>query len=90
MNRPLPRANYPLAQTLHPEQVRFLILHSRDHDLPTRWEWHFGSTLLRAYTDAGHRCTITAERFDELVRLGYVRRSGIAGAVITAKGRAAR
>jgi len=85
----LPRANYVAHPApLSADQVRFLALHARAIDPPMKWQWHFGSTLLRATTDRGHTASLGAEAFDELVRAGLVRRMGF-GAAITEKGREA-
>lgn len=83
----LPRANHVENLNLTGEQTRFLVLHA-DH-VPVRWQWLWGSTILRAHTERGNTATIPVAQFDELVRLRLVKRSGMAGAVITAKGREA-
>lgn len=76
-----------VALTLTGEQTRFLALHA--NRTPTRWQWLWGSTILRAHTDRDEHATISAAGFDELVRLRLMKRSGLAGATITTKGREA-
>lgn len=82
-----PRSLAPSAPiTLTDEQWRFLKLHAR-HDPPIKWQWHFGSAMLRAYTERGHTATISAPGFYALVEADLVVCSGVAAAVITDKGR---
>lgn len=73
--------------TLTPEQQRFLMLHAKRR--VEKWQWLWGSTILRASTERDYTATIPAAQFDELLRLGLMRRSGCAGAVITDMGREA-
>jgi hypothetical protein len=73
--------------TLTPEQQRFLWLHARTNDAPTKWRWHFSDTMLRAYTDTGHTATISAGGFAHLVDAGLMERVGLAMAKLTQAGR---
>lgn len=76
-----------VALTLTPAQRRFLWLHDRTQDPPTKWHWRMGESQLRAYTAAGHTATLSAVEFEQLVTLGLMKRGPGFDAVITAAGR---
>jgi hypothetical protein len=84
----LPRTPSPPLQPFQPtpEQSRFLHLHS-PHGSVTRWQWHFSSTALRAYTETGRTATIWRDALEELVAQGLMRWGhGCADVVLTSQG----
>lgn len=54
-----------------PAQHRFLWLHESQ---VVKWQWVFGETMLRAFTDTGATATISRRELDELIQVGAMQR----------------
>lgn len=61
---------------------RFVWLH-QNHNV-VKWQWIFGETMLRAFTDTGATATISRDELDALVAAGTMRR-GVGFAVYIAE-----
>jgi hypothetical protein len=53
-------------------QQRFVRLHQNHHVV--KWQWIFGETMLRAYTESGDAATISRTELELLVDAGVMRR----------------
>lgn len=73
--------------THSPEQLRFLWLHAQH--MVVKSCWHFGGSLLRAYSERGHTASISATGLGALVDAGCVEIVGCAGVRLTWLGRKA-
>lgn len=75
-----------MTSPLAPDQLRFIWLHQRY--LVIKSAWHFGGSMLRAYTERGHTATISAVGLAALVDKGLCVIVGSAGVRLTEAGRA--